>query len=178
MQRYLLFVPLMIFLGLTIYFGVGLTRDPGVIQSALIDKPLPSFNLPVAGQAQMRATNEALKGKVTLLNVFASWCIACKAEHPVLLRLHQTGQARIFGLAWKDKPEELKSWLDELGNPYELIADDASGRTAIDLGVTGAPETFLVDTKGRIRYKQIGPIDDYIWEHTLKPMIERLETEK
>lgn len=95
-----------------------------------------------------------------------------------MLRLSKAGVIPIYGLAWKDKPEDLKVWLDELGNPYTLIGDDAKGRTAIDLGVSGAPETFVIDKKGRIRYKHIGPIDDYVWDNTLKPMIDHLETER
>lgn len=178
MNRALLFVPLALFLVLTITFGFGLTRDPSILRSVLIDKPLPAFDLPLAGQPDQRISSDTLKGKVVLLNVFASWCIACKVEHPVLLRLKQSGQANIYGLAWKDKPQDLKDWIDENGNPYLQIADDAAGRTAIDLGVTGAPETFVIDAKGRIRYKQIGPIDDYIWQNTLKPMIAQLEAEK
>ena len=177
MNRVVLLVPLLIFLGLVGYFAVGLTRDPSLIQSVLIDKPLPAFDLPAAGAEGVRVTSEQLKGRVTLLNVFASWCIACKVEHPVLLKLSKAKKIELYGLAWKDKPEELKNWLAELGNPYAAIADDATGRTAIDLGVTGAPETYVIDRKGRVRYKQIGPIDDYVWENTLQPMIARLEAE-
>jgi cytochrome c biogenesis protein CcmG/thiol:disulfide interchange protein DsbE len=118
-----------------------------------------------------------MQGKVSLLNIFASWCVACRVEHPVLLRLATERAIPIYGLAWKDKPEELKQWLAELGDPYTLIGDDAQGRTAIDLGVTGAPETFVIDRKGKIRYKHVGPIDDYVWENTLKPLVSKLEAE-
>lgn len=178
MNRLVLLIPLLLFLGLVGYFAVGLTRDPSLIQSVLIDKPLPAFDLPAAGVEGARVSSEQLKGRVTLLNVFASWCIACKVEHPVLLKLSQAKKIELYGLAWKDKPEELKNWLAELGNPYVAIADDATGRTAIDLGVTGAPETYVIDRKGRVRYKQIGPIDNYVWENTLQPMIARLEAER
>jgi len=177
MNRVLLFVPLFLFVALVGYFAVGLTRNPNEIKSVLIDKPLPVIDLAVPGREDVRFQTSTLSGKVSLLNVFASWCIACRVEHPVLLKLTAAKEVPVYGLAWKDKPEELKAWLEELGNPYELIGDDARGRTAIDLGVTGAPETFVIDRQGRIRYKHIGPIDDHVWEKTLKPMIASIEAE-
>lgn len=176
MSRALLFVPLVVFAGLVLYFGVGLTRNPNEIKSVLIDKPLPTIDLPVPG-ASTRFDNAMFEGKVSLLNIFASWCVACRVEHPVLLELAASRTVPVYGLAWKDKPAELDAWLKELGNPYALIGDDALGRTAIDLGVTGAPETFVIDRKSRIRYKHIGPIDEYVWENTLRPMILKLEAE-
>ena len=177
MNRALLFAPLIVFVGLVAYFGVGLTRNPNEIKSVLIDKPLPVMDLAVPGDAVTRFDSAQFQGKVSLLNIFASWCVACRVEHPVLLKLAKMKVVSIYGLAWKDKPEELDAWLKDLGNPYTLIGDDARGRTAIDLGVTGAPETFVIDKKGRIRYKHIGPIDDYVWENTLQPMIVKLEAE-
>jgi cytochrome c biogenesis protein CcmG/thiol:disulfide interchange protein DsbE len=125
-----------------------------------------------------RITPESLKGRVTLLNIFASWCITCRVEHPVLLKLAKERRIEIIGLAWKDKPDELKAWLEDLGNPYASIADDRTGRTAIDLGVTGAPESYVIDKKGRIRFKQVGAIDDYIWVNTIEPLIKQLEAEQ
>lgn len=177
MNRALLFVPLFLFVALVGYFAVGLSRNPNEIRSVLIDKPLPAIDLPVPDRTDVRFQTANLSGKVSLLNVFASWCIACRAEHPVLLKLSAEKAVPVYGLAWKDKPEELRAWLEELGNPYQLIGDDARGRTAIDLGVTGAPETFVIDRQGRIRYKHIGPIDDHVWEKTLKPMIAAIEAE-
>jgi cytochrome c biogenesis protein CcmG, thiol:disulfide interchange protein DsbE len=177
MNRVLLFVPLILFLALVGYFAVGLTRNPNEIKSVLIDKPLPAIDLPVPDRQDVRFQTATLSGKVSLLNVFASWCIACRVEHPVLLKLTAAKEIPVYGLAWKDKPEELRAWLAELGDPYELIGDDARGRTAIDLGVTGAPETFVIDRQGRIRYKHIGPIDDHVWEKKLKPMIATIEAE-
>ena len=176
-MKHIALVPLFLFLGLAVYFAFGLTRDPSTLQSVLIDKNLPAFALPAFGQSGQVISSSQLKGRVSLLNVFASWCIACKVEHPVLLKLSQSKRVAIFGLAWKDKPDDLSNWLEELGNPYLMIADDATGRTAIDLGVTGAPETFVIDRSGRIRFKQIGPIDDYIWRETLEPLIARIEAE-
>lgn len=177
MNRALLFLPLAIFIGLVGYFAIGLTRNPSEIRSALIDRPLPAFDLPVPDRPDVRFNTGALQGKVSLLNIFASWCIACRAEHPVLLRLATERAVPIYGLAWKDKPDELRQWIGELGDPYTLIGDDAKGRTAIDLGVTGAPETFVIDRKGKIRYKHVGPIDDYAWKTTLQPLIRQLEAE-
>ena len=177
MSRWLSLAPLGLLLALALYFAFGLTEDSRTIKSVLIDKPLPTFNLPSFGREGETVSNATLQGRVALINIFASWCITCRVEHPVLLRLSKENRVAIYGLAWKDKPDELKAWLDELGNPYTAIADDAKGRSAIDLGVSGAPETFVVDKKGRIRYKQVGAIDDYIWEHTLEPMIKTLEAE-
>ena len=177
MNRWLSIVPLMLLLGLVVYFAIGLSLDPRTVPSVLIDKPLPAFDLPsAAGGASFKS--DTLKGQVSLLNVFASWCIACRVEHPVLLELTKAKRVAIYGLAWKDKPGDLKAWLEELGDPYIVIGDDAIGRTAIDLGVTGAPETFVIDRHGRIRFKQIGPIDAYVWKEIIEPLIERLEAEK
>lgn len=177
MNRAFLFLPLAVFIGLVGYFAIGLTRNPSEIRSVLIDKPLPAIDLPVPDRTDIRFDNSQFQGKVSLLNIFASWCIACRVEHPVLLRLASEKAVPIYGLAWKDKPEEMKAWIAELGDPYTLIGEDAKGRTAIDLGVTGAPETFVIDRKGRIRYKFVGPIDDYAWENTLKPLVKLLEGE-
>lgn len=177
MSRWLSLVPLFLLLGLAIYFAVGLNTDSRTIQSVLIDKPLPAFELPKFDAAGETFGSENLKGRVSLLNIFASWCITCRVEHPVLIKLTQEKRVAIYGLAWKDKPDELKQWLDELGNPYLAIADDAKGRTAIDLGVTGAPETYVIDKRGRIRFKQVGAIDDYVWQNTLEPLVKRLEAE-
>lgn len=179
MSRWLSLVPLFLLLALAVYFAVGLRTDTRTIQSVLIDKPLPAFDLPKFGAtAGETFGSDDLKGRVSLLNIFASWCITCRVEHPLLIKLTQEKRVAIYGLAWKDKPDELKAWLDELGNPYLAIADDANGRTAIDLGVTGAPETYVVDKRGRIRLKHIGAIDDYAWRKTIEPFVRKLEAEE
>jgi cytochrome c biogenesis protein CcmG/thiol:disulfide interchange protein DsbE len=175
--RWLSTVPLFLLLALAVYFAFGLTQDPRLLTSVLIDKPLPAFDLPKFGQSGARVKSSDFNGRVSLVNVFASWCIACRAEHPVLLKLAADSRMTIVGLAWKDKPEALTAWLEELGNPYAAIADDATGRTAIDLGVTGAPETFVVDKQGRIRFKQVGVIDEVVWAETLEPMVAKLAAE-
>ncbi len=177
MSRWLALVPVLILATLALYFAIGLRTDTRTIKSILIDKPLPAFDLPAFPDDGKRITPETLKGRVTLLNIFASWCITCRVEHPVLLKLAMEKRAEIIGLAWKDKPDELKQWLEELGNPYATIADDRIGRTAIDLGVTGAPETYVIDKKGRIRYKHVGAIDDYTWTNILEPLVKQLEAE-
>jgi cytochrome c biogenesis protein CcmG/thiol:disulfide interchange protein DsbE len=178
MSRWLSLVPLFLLLALAAYFAFGLNTDSRTVQSVLIDKPLPAFNLPKYGAEGETFGADDLKGRVSLLNIFASWCITCRVEHPVLLKLAQEKRVAIYGLAWKDKPDELKAWLEELGDPYLAIADDANGRTAIDLGVTGAPETYVIDKQGRIRLKQVGAIDDYVWHQTIEPFVKRLEAEE
>jgi cytochrome c biogenesis protein CcmG/thiol:disulfide interchange protein DsbE len=118
----------------------------------------------------------SLKGEPALLNIFASWCAACPQEHPVLTRISAEGFP-VYGIAWKDKPQDSRDWLTKWGNPYRATAADENGRTAIDLGVTGVPETFIVDKAGRVRFKQIGPISPEQWEATIKPLMAKLRAE-
>lgn len=157
------------------YFIAGLSRDPSAIPSALIDKQLPEFTLPPIEGHENGLSSTALKGQVTLINVFASWCIGCIVEHPELVKISASEEIFIVGINWKDKPGDGTAWLERHGNPYDLIGDDADGRIAIDFGVTGAPETFLIDKNGRIRYKHIGPITQSIWQVELKPRIKALK---
>ena len=179
MSRWLSLIPLFLLLALAVYFAVRLKTDTRTIQSVLIDKPLPAFDLPKFDAATGETFgSDDLKGRVSLLNIFASWCITCRVEHPLLVKLTQEKKVAIYGLAWKDKPDELKAWLEELGNPYLAIADDTKGRTAIDLGVTGAPETYVVDKRGRIRLKHVGVIDEYAWRETIEPLVRKLEVEE
>lgn len=132
-------------------------RDPSVVPSPLIGKPAPAFRVPslMGGNG---ITEAEFKGRVTVLNVFASWCLPCRAEHPMLTALARDGKAWMVGLNYKDKPEDARAWLKEFGNPYDRIGVDRTGRTAIDWGVYGVPETFIIDKSGRIRHKQVGPI--------------------
>lgn len=178
MSRWIALVPLLLLVALASYFAVGLGTDSRTVKSVLIDKPLPAFSLPKFGNDGETFGSVDLKGRVSLLNVFASWCITCRVEHPMLVKLTQEKRVAIYGLAWKDKPAELKDWLEELGNPYLAIADDAKGRTAIDLGVTGAPETYVIDKQGRIRFKHVGVIDEHVWKETLEPLVQALEAEQ
>ncbi len=179
MKRLLFLLPVIAFAGLVAFFGVGLTKDPSKLPSQLIDRPLPVFALPgIAGvpDGGPGFATAQLKGKPALLNVFASWCSACPPEHPVLARIRNEGTP-VYGIAWKDKPADTAEWLGRLGNPYTAVAADFDGRTAIDLGVTGAPETFIVDKAGRVRYKVIGAITNAMWDQQLKPMIAKLGAE-
>ncbi|KPF79176.1 thiol:disulfide interchange protein [alpha proteobacterium AAP81b] len=175
MKRLLFLLPVLAFVGLIAIFGVGLTKDPKELPSMLIDKPMPQFALPGIEAGGGFAT-AALRGQPALVNVFASWCAACPQEHPVLTRIAGEGYP-VFGIAWKDQPADARDWLARLGNPYKAIASDLSGRVAIDLGVTGAPETFVTDKAGRVRYKIVGPISPEAWEGEIKPLMDRLRAE-
>ena len=170
--RYLL--PLLIF---TLIGGIlwrGLHLHPGQIPSPLINKPAPQFNLPNL-LSSARVTTSVLQGHVSLLNVWATWCQACAQEHAYLVDLAENAGVIFYGLNYKDDPVAAKNWLREQGNPYQLVASDANGDVAIDWGVYGAPETFVIDKQGIVRYKQIGPITPAVWAQTLKPLIDRLQ---
>ncbi|MCK5747896.1 MAG: DsbE family thiol:disulfide interchange protein [Oricola sp.] len=174
MRRIVFIFPILVFAIIGAFFAYGLTRDPSNIPSQLIDRPLPSFDLPgVEGLPEGLSTDD-LKGEVALLNVFASWCVSCHIEHPILMELAKSEAVSIYGLNWKDKPGDGKAWLDRYGNPYARVGDDREGRVAIDLGVTGAPETFVIDREGRVRFKVTGPITEQYWIQTLQPLIEEL----
>ena len=180
MIRRLIFVtPLALFVAVAGYFAVGLTRDPGYMPSMLIDRPAPVFDLPgIAGRAGAAGeglSSEDFEGQVSMLNIFGSWCVSCEIEHPVLLAIAREGLAPIYGLDWKDKPGAGADWLAARGDPYVKVGDDAEGRVAIDFGVTGAPETFIIDAAGRIRHKHVGPITAEHWRNVLRPMIEDLK---
>ena len=152
------FMPLIVFVALVALLAIGLTLNPRLVPSPLIGKPAPEFNLPLL-LAEGSFSNKDLIGHVTLLNVWASWCYACRQEHEVVKHLSRNG-TRIIGLNYKDEPDNAKQWLAQLGNPYESVAADRDGRIAIDWGVYGAPETFLIDQQGIIRHKVIGPLSD------------------
>ncbi len=148
-------------------------RDPSAVPSPLIDKPVPAFRMPLL-EGQGDITETVFTGRVTVFNVFASWCIPCRAEHPLLMEIARAGKAQVIGLNYKDKPEDAKAWLKELGNPYARIGADRKGRVAIDWGVYGVPETFVIDKAGRIRYKHVGAITARLLTGTIGPLIERL----
>ena len=174
MMRLLYLLPVLLFAGIVAVFGLGLRGDPAKLPSVLIDKPLPAFEL--AGLDGPGFASQALTGEPRLLNVFGSWCAACQGEHPMLARIASEGTP-VYGIDWKDTDPAARAWLAKLGNPYARIGVDPSARAGIDLGVTGAPETFVVDKRGRVRYKQIGPITPDDWEATLKPMLAKLKAE-
>lgn len=175
MRRWLFIAPLLVVVALAAVFYALLMddKDPSEIPSALIDRPVPAFTLPGLGSSPGLSSGD-LKGEVTLVNVFASWCVPCRAEHPVLTELAKEKRVRLVGINYKDKPEAALKWLDDLGNPYERIGADAQGRVAIEWGVYGVPETFVVDRQGVIRYKHVGPVTPEILSKTLLPIIEAL----
>ena len=164
-------------LGLMIY-GVMKSGDPqrDVLPSALIDKPAPAFALPVLHDPQMIVRSEELRGAPYLLNVWGSWCAACREEHPVLTRFAETKRVRVVGYNWKDESADALRWLDEFGNPYWLVLADYEGKVAIDWGIYGAPETFLVDANGMIRWKYVGPLTDDVIQKQLLPALQEVET--
>jgi cytochrome c biogenesis protein CcmG/thiol:disulfide interchange protein DsbE len=162
MWRYLL--PAAVFVALVGFFFVGLHRDKSELPSPLIGKPAPHFELTLVEDPDKTIGTSSLQGKPFVLNVWGSWCIACRQEHPVLLQIAQRGEVPLIGLDWNDDRAKAQRWLRQLGNPYAATAFDGEGRTAIDWGVYGAPETFLVDANGIIVYKYIGPLTIESWE--------------
>jgi cytochrome c biogenesis protein CcmG/thiol:disulfide interchange protein DsbE len=167
-SRLKLFAPLMLFAVLSIFLFRGLGLDPSEMPSALIDQPLPAFNLPRLGEESM-LTRADVTGQPGLLNVWATWCVACRVEHPYLLELAARG-IPVYGLNYRDEDSSALSWLSELGNPYRLNIADREGTLALDLGVYGAPETYLLDGDGIIRYRHVGIVDDEVWQTILQPL--------
>jgi cytochrome c biogenesis protein CcmG/thiol:disulfide interchange protein DsbE len=178
MRRIVYLVPLAVFLVLAAYFWVGLGKDPQIIPSVLIDQPVPAFALePIKGR-DLGFSSDDLAGQVSLVNIFGSWCVACRIEHPFLTKLKADGVVPIYGIDWREKdPDAGPAWLAKFGDPYTLVGDDPDSKAAIAFGVTGAPETFIVDARGVIRYKQIGPITPQIWERDLWPIVQKLRAE-
>lgn len=167
-------VPLVVFIALVALLAVGLKLDPRRVPSPLIDKPAPQFTLPQLHETDKTFGPAEMRGKIWLLNVWASWCVACRAEHEVLKALSKQDGILLVGLNYKDERSDAQTWLARLGNPYRLSAYDRDGRVGIDYGVYGVPETFLIDGAGRIRYKHIGPVDEQDVEEKLLPMIRQL----
>lgn len=149
-------------------------RRPREIPSPLIGKAVPEFALPPVRGRTLGLSSADLKGEVSIVNVFASWCVSCKDEHPLFMQMKRERLVPIHGLNYKDRPEDAQKWLDELGDPYTRTGADIEGRVAIDWGVYGVPETFVVDREGRIAYKHIGPVTPKLVEETLRPLIARL----
>jgi cytochrome c biogenesis protein CcmG/thiol:disulfide interchange protein DsbE len=167
-------IPLILFLGLVIFLALGLRHDPHEVPSPLINKPAPAFQLPQLKDPGKTFSAQELQGKVWLLNVWASWCVSCREEHPVLVALSRAGGVPIYGLNWKDKPENALAWLQQFGDPYVLSASDFDGRVAIDYGVYGAPETYLIDKNGVIRFKQIGAVTPEVVNSQILPLVKEL----
>lgn len=169
--------PIAIFLAIGLGFLFGLQRDPNILPSPLIGKPVPAFSLPPVKGRTLGLAATDLMGEVSLVNVFASWCVACREEHPVLMGLKGRGNVPIHGLNYKDKPDDAERWLATMGDPYLRTGADVDGKTAIDWGVYGVPETFVIDTRGRIAFKQVGPITPEILDRTILPLVARLRAE-
>ncbi len=174
MERFKLFLPLIIFAVLAGFFWRGLSLDPTAMPSALIDQPMPVFSLSTVKQSQVMKTQEDLKGQVSLLNVWATWCVSCRIEHPYLLSLAEQG-VPIVGVNYKDDVEAARQWLKDLADPYEYSVVDLDGRLGIDLGVFGAPETYVVDKQGVIRYKHVGVVNEKVWTEKLEPIVRALD---
>ena len=174
MKRWQFIAPLALFVVLLGFLGVGLNLNPREVPSPLINKPAPDFALPRLDDPSQTIALKDLAGRVWMLYVWASWCVACREEHPLLNELTSRKAVTIIGLNYKDKREDALRWLGALGNPYELSLSDQDGRLGIDLGVYGVPETFVIDKQGVIRYKQIGPMTPEVWEQKLAPLIKEL----
>jgi cytochrome c biogenesis protein CcmG, thiol:disulfide interchange protein DsbE len=172
MTRYI--IPLAIFIILVVFLAIGLGHDPHEVPSPLINKAAPAFQLTQLKDPSKTFSPQEMRGKVWLLNVWASWCISCRDEHPLLLEYARSGALPIYGLNYKDQREDALSWLGELGDPYVLSVSDLDGRVGIDYGVYGAPETYLIDRNGIIRFKQIGPVTPSIWEQKILPLAKEL----
>ncbi len=169
------YIPLIVFLVMAVFFAIGLTMNPRDIPSPLIGKPVPEFSLPPVQGRTLGLSSADLRGQVSLVNVFASWCVACREEHPLLMGLRDKGIVPIHGLNYKDKPDDARAWLDQLGDPYTRTGADISGRVAIDWGVYGVPETFVIDRDGRIVHKHIGAITPQALRDTIMPIIDKLQ---
>ena len=174
-RRVILVVPLIGFLSLAVALAVGLSRDPSEIPSALIGKPVPQFSLPPVEGRMLGLSTADLNGQVSLVNVFASWCVACREEHPVLMQMKADNIVPIHGLNYKDQPDNAARWLNTMGDPYTRTGADIDGRVAIDWGVYGVPETFVVTKEGRIAYKQIGAVTQKVLDEKILPLIRKLQ---
>ena len=171
MKKYIAPLVLFVFMGLLLAYGLNL--DPRKIPSPLIGKPLPAFSLPTVADPARQVSRDELKGRAYLLNVWASWCVACRQEHPLLVELARNKLVTIIGLNYKDKREDALGWLASLGDPYEFSLADTDGRLGIDLGVYGVPETFVVGREGTILYKMVGPVTPANFESVLKVEIDK-----
>jgi cytochrome c biogenesis protein CcmG/thiol:disulfide interchange protein DsbE len=173
MKKYAL--PLIVFLVIAGFLAIGLRLDPREVPSPFIGKPAPAFTLPKLHEPTATISPADLKGQVWLLNVWASWCVSCRAEHEVVTRLASTGEVPVVGLNYKDERDAALEWLRRLGDPYKASAVDAKGDVGIDWGVYGVPETFVIDQQGIVRHKHIGPITDKSVSETILPLVRQLK---
>lgn len=173
MTRFL--VPLGVFAVLAVFLAIGLNLRPSEVPSPLIDKPAPAFSLPELHAPDKHIGPADLRGQVWLFNVWASWCVSCREEHPVLLQLAKMGEVPIYGLNYKDTRQDAVRWLQQLGNPYTVSAFDETGQVGIDYGVYGVPETYVIDRDGVIRHKHIGPITPEVLRDEILPIVRKLK---
>jgi cytochrome c biogenesis protein CcmG/thiol:disulfide interchange protein DsbE len=167
--------PLVVFGLMVVVFWLGLGRDPSVVPSPLIGKPAPAFSLPRLDNPDQTLSDSDLRGQVSLVNVWGTWCVGCRQEHDTLLAIAESGEVPIYGLNWKDDSLQARAWLQRLGDPYAATGVDADGRVAIDWGVYGAPETFLIAADGTVVYKHIAPLNLDIWQREFVPRIRELK---
>ncbi|MBC6440126.1 MAG: DsbE family thiol:disulfide interchange protein [Rhodospirillales bacterium] len=175
-RRLLFAVPVIGFVVLAVALALGLGRDPGLVPSVLIGAPAPETALPPVDGHGPGFSAADFEGQVTLVNVFASWCTSCIDEHPLLMKIAANTDVALFGLAYKDDPQDTANWLARHGNPFDATAADIAGRAGIDWGVYGVPETFVVGPDGKVVYKHIGPISPESWSQTILPLIDELRT--
>jgi cytochrome c biogenesis protein CcmG/thiol:disulfide interchange protein DsbE len=171
-------LPLALFLLVVGFLWAGLALDPRLVPSPLIDTPAPAFDLPELADPKRRMSQLDLHGAPTLVNIWASWCVACRDEHRTLLELAEGGALRVVGLNYKDQRDAALKWLDRLGNPYQAIAYDFEGRVAIDWGVYGVPESFLLDSFGIIRFKHVGPLTPAVVKQELMPRVHAMQRDR
>lgn len=170
-------LPLIIFSFIAAFLLKGLRHNPSDVPPPLLNKAAPAFTAASLEHPDQQITSAIFQGHVTMLNVFASWCLYCRAEHPVLMDIENLKQVQLIGLDYKDRLEKAKAWLAQYGNPYSSIISDPSGKVVITFGVYGTPETFIIDRKGIIRYKHVGPISSADWKEKLLPLIHKLKKE-
>ena len=168
-------IPLVLFVALVVFLAIGLNRDPHEVPSPLINKAAPAFEVPQLAEPNKTFSPESMKGQVWVLNVWASWCVACREEHPVLVELAKSQMAPVIGLDYKDKREDALAMLAKQGNPYVLSAFDGNGRVGIDYGVYGVPETYIIDKAGVIRFKHIGPLTMNLLNEKIYPKLNELK---
>jgi cytochrome c biogenesis protein CcmG/thiol:disulfide interchange protein DsbE len=169
MLRYFLLIAA--FIGLLVVFSIGLRKDPSALPSPFIGAAAPAFDLPTLADPDRRLNDAALRGRMSLVNVWATWCVGCRQEHAFLMNLAAAGSVPIYGINWRDNRADALSWLEQYGDPYEDSGFDADGRAGIDWGVYGAPETFLVDADGIVLYKHLGPLDATVWQKEFEPRL-------
>lgn len=171
-------IPLVVFVVIAGFFAVGLRLNPREVPSPLIGKPVPQFDLPAVKGRSMGLSAADLKGEVSIVNVFASWCAPCRQEHPLLVALRAEGVVPIHGINYKDRPVDAAAWLDALGDPYTRTGADIEGKVGIDWGVYGVPETFVIDREGRIAFKHVGALTPEVMSAKLRPLLAKLSKQK